>query len=315
MAQAKCTDAEFVRLWKLMPTVAQMAATLKVDARNIYNRRDRLIAKGYVLDDRANLVTTKPGKQRIEIEIENGTIMVGSDCHYWPNEVSAAHRGFVMLAKQIRPWGVILNGDILDGASIGRHPRIGWETRPTMEQELDAVRERCEEIRQATLGSRFFRTHGNHDMRFDSILASKVPEMQGVEGFALDQQLPDWQSAFSIRINGHTIITHRIKNGIHATWTSTGDAQINTVTGHLHALRVTPRTTMSPLNGGNIYGVDTGTMADIFGPQFVYAEDGPRNWRSGFAVLTIVDGMLMPPETAMVPGPDQLFFRGERHYV
>ena len=294
-----------------MPTVASMATALNTDPRAIYNRRKRLLEKGHVLDDRENLVTIKPGKHRIDIQIEDGLIMVGSDCHYWPNEISAAHRGFVLLAKRLRPWGVVLNGDILDGASIGRHPRIGWETRPTMEQELDAVRERCEEIRQAAIGANFFRTHGNHDMRYDSVLAAKVPEMQGVEGFALDQQLPDWRSAFSIRINGHTIITHRIKNGIHATWTATGDAQINTVTGHLHALRVTPRTTMSPLNGGNIYGVDTGTMADVFGPQFVYVEDGPRNWRSGFVVLTIANGMLMPPEIAMITGPDQLFFRGE----
>jgi hypothetical protein len=127
----------------------------------------------------------------------------------------------------------------------------------------------------------------------------------------LDQQIPEWQSAWSIFINGHTIVTHRLKGGIHATWTATADAQINTITGHLHSLKVTPRTTLSQTNGGHIYGVDTGTLAEVWGPQFGYMAEGPRNWRAGFAVLTFKDGILMPPEIAMVTSPDQMFFRGE----
>jgi hypothetical protein len=69
---------------------------------------------------------------------------------------------------------------------------------------------------------------------------------------------------------------------------------------------------MGPTNGGNLYGVDTGMLADPWGPQFAYVEQGPRNWRSGFAVLTFADGLLMPPELCQVVADGVAFFRGER---
>lgn len=47
---------------------------------------------------------------------------------------------------------------------------------------------------------------------------------------------------------------------------------------------------------GRRYGVDTGTLADPDGPQFVdYLEASPTNWASGFAVLTFHGGKLLPP--------------------
>jgi len=61
---------------------------------------------------------------------------------------------------------------------------------------------------------------------------------------------------------------------------------------------------------GRRYGVDTGTMADVGGPQFTYVEAGPLNWASGFAVLTFRDGRLLPPELVVVDG-GTAWFRGE----
>ncbi len=292
-----------------------MAKTLQTTPRAIYSRRAKLVQKGMDLPPRDSSVMFKPARQRIDIQIDNGTILVGSDAHYWPNEITTAHRAFVRLCNEIRPWSVILNGDILDGAgSVNRHSRIGWEARPTMKEEIAAVQDRVAEIEKAAKGAKLFRTHGNHDLRFDSHLSSFAADFEGIEGFALDHHLPKWKSAWSIFINGHTIVTHRMKGGIHATWTSTADAQINTVCGHLHSLRVTPRTTLGQTNGGHLYGVDTGTLADCFGPQFTYVDTQGtfRNWRSGFAALTFCDGILMPPEIAMVVEEGCVFFRGQK---
>ncbi len=311
MSAPKCSESEFIRLWKLSPTVYKMAETLNTHPRSIYARRAALISKGHELPMRDSLVTIKPGRMRLDVSIDDGVMVIGSDAHYWPGEITAAHIGFVHIIKELKPWAVILNGDILDAATASRHGRIGWEKRPSMKEELEAVIDRCEEIEKAAGGAKLLRTHGNHDLRFDTKLAATSPEFEGVEGFSPDQQLPRWVSAWSIFVNNHTIITHRLKNGVHATWTSTSDAQINTVCGHLHSLKVTPRTTLSPLNGGHLYGVDTGTLADVFGPQFNYMAEGPRNWRSGFAVLTFKGGVLMPPEIAMVVDEGRLFFRGQ----
>jgi hypothetical protein len=51
---------------------------------------------------------------------------------------------------------------------------------------------------------------------------------------------------------------------------------------------------------GTWYGINSGTLADPEGPQFSYAEDSPLNHRSGFAVLTYHDGMLLRPAICKV---------------
>jgi hypothetical protein len=80
------------------------------------------------------------------------------------------------------------------------------------------------------------------------------------------------------------------------------------VTGHLHSLKVTPYTDYN----GTRYGVDTGTLADIDGKQFIdYLEDNPVNWRSGFSVLTFRDSRLLLPELAIKHSEGMLDFRGQ----
>lgn len=246
------------------------------------------------------------------IEMRNGTIFVASDCHYWPGHVSTAHRAFVKLLKKFGPDIVVVNGDEFDGAAISRHGRIGWEQRPTVAQEIAEVQERLREIKRASPGAHHLGTLGNHTLRLDTYLAGHASAVEGMPGMKFEDLLPGWTYAWAWMVNEHTLIKHRHKNGTHAGWTSTGDAQISTVTGHLHQLKVTPRSTMSPVNNGRIYGCDSGMLADPFGPQFQYMESGPRNWASGFAVLTFENGFLRQPELCEVIEEDAVWFRGNR---
>jgi hypothetical protein len=104
------------------------------------------------------------------------------------------------------------------------------------------------------------------------------------------------------------VIKHRLKGGVHATHNNTVNSGISTVTGHLHSLKVTPFADYR----GNRFGVDTGTLADPSGPQFVdYLEDAPTNWRSGFAVLTFRDGRLLWPELVHKYEEGKIEFRGQ----
>lgn len=80
------------------------------------------------------------------------------------------------------------------------------------------------------------------------------------------------------------------------------------VTGHLHSLKVSPITDYN----GVRYGVDSGTLADIDGPQFRdYLEENPTNWRSGFVVLTFYNGKLLMPELVMKFNNEAIEFRGQ----
>jgi hypothetical protein len=106
------------------------------------------------------------------------------------------------------------------------------------------------------------------------------------------------------------VIKHRWKGGRYAGSNNTTFAGTNIITGHTHQLKVEPFTDYN----GTRYGVQTGCLANPMGDQFVdYTEDNPKDWRSGFAVLTFVDGKLLPPELIQVWDEDkgEVTFRGK----
>lgn len=245
---------------------------------------------------------------RIRVKIDTGVVVVGSDAHYWPGIVSTAHRAAVELVRELKPDLYILNGDGFDGATVSRHPRIQWEKRPTVKEELEAAQDRQAEIEKAIKTGETMWTYGNHDMRFNSMLSAAVPQFEGIPGFQLADHFQRWKFCTSVMINEHTIVKHRWHNGVHATWNNVLKSGTSIVTGHLHALQVRPYTDYR----GTRYAVDTGTLASVNSPQFSYSEDAPSNHRSGLAVLTFYKGRLMPPELAEVIDEDNglVFFRG-----
>ena len=311
----KTTDEEFIALWHKHPSASELAKLLAIDVRNVHKRRKAIERRlGVILvspDSRSPTfnVTIPSNGVRVAVEVDNGTIIVGSDAHYWPNIVSTAHRAFVKIIKELKPQMVVMNGDAFDGAKISRHPASGFESRPTVKQELEAVRDRLAEVEKVAGNAKLHWTWGNHDLRFNARIANLIPEYEGVTGFDLAHHFPRWRFSTSIMVNNHTQIKHRLYNGIHAVYNAALKSGVSMVTGHLHSLKVTPWTDLT----GTRYGVDTGSPADVWGDQFAYTEDSTRNHRSGFAVLTFYEGKLMPPELVEVVSEDAglVYFRGE----
>lgn len=311
---AACTDEEFIELWQKEKSAASVAKILDIDLRAVFRRRNRIQARHKVRLDsdskHAPIQVTLPNNGvRVNVGIDSGTIIVGSDAHYWPGIISTAHRAFVLAISELKPDIVVMNGDAFDGAQASRHPRNQYEHRPTIKQELDACIERMGEIESVAGNAKLHWTWGNHDARFNSRLAHAVPEFEGVFGMNLTDHFPRWKFSTSIMVNGHTQIKHRVYNGIHGAFNATVKSGVSTVNGHLHSLKVTPWTDLT----GTRYGVDTGSLADVWGDQFEYTEDSTRNHRSGFAVLTFHDGRLMPPELLEVIDEENglVFFRGQ----
>jgi len=314
MTKAACTEQEFIALWNKHGSVKTLSEILGISDRNISKRR-RVIEKknGIVLAGVANnspdfRVTYPENNVRVNVELNNGIIVVGSDCHYWPDIISTAHRGFLKIIKELSPRMVVMNGDVFDGASISRHPPSGWGFRPSVKQELEACQDRLGEVEKAAKGAALHWTWGNHDMRFNARLAAQVGDTwRGVEGMNLTDHFPLWKFSTSIMVNDKVMIKHRYHNGIHAVYNNTLRAGLTVVTGHLHSLKVTPFSDYR----GDRYGVDTGSLADVNGDQFEYSEDNPKNHRSGGAILTFVDGELLPPELFQVWDDDHVVFRGQ----
>lgn len=310
----RTTDEEFIALWNKCHSATEVAKALNIDIRSIHRRRKSIERKHSIVlvaydKSSPTFNITIPGNGiRTKVELENGVIMVASDCHYYPGIISTAHKAFVKLIPELKPKMIVMNGDVFDGAGISRHGPIGWNSAPSVKQELEACSDRLYEIESASKSAKLHWTWGNHDLRFNTRLASQVgTAFEGVHGMNLTDHFPRWKFSTSIMVNDHTMIKHRYHNGIHAVYNNTLKSGTSIVTGHLHSLKVTPWTDYR----GSRYGVDTGTMANLDDPAFDYAEDNPKNWRSGFAVLTFWEGKLMPPELCEVISEGLVYFRGQ----
>lgn len=311
MTQPKLSDEAFIECFEIhgaSHTSRQSGASL----RNVFARRANLEKKiGRQIKapahnggpPRTRVGSEKP--TRLQYEIESGTVLVGSDAHYWPGIITTAHRGLVKFAKELRPKIIVMNGDVFDGAQASRHPPIGWEDRPTLQQEIEACQERLGEIETACKSIKIWPL-GNHDGRFETRLATVAPEYARVHGMHLKDHFGAWEPCWSVWIND-VVIKHRYKGGLHAVFNNTVYSGKSMVTGHLHSLKVTPFTDYN----GTRYGIDTGTLAEPFGDQFEYMEDGPRNWRSGFSVLTFHKGKLLWPEVVPIHDAEHVEWRGE----
>jgi hypothetical protein len=263
---------------------------------------DREVSRAYRMD-------SFPGRSLLNVQ--NGVVVVAGDAHYWPMEPSLMHLALVHFLKRFSQEkilrAVIMNGDVTDFASISRWPQVDWERRPTIKDEIDVCIDRMHEIATAAGAVPRFWPLGNHDARWSVHLANKVPEFANVQGMHLKDSFPLWEACWSVLINGNTLVKHTYRGGEHATSNNIKNAGCHVVTNHLHSAKVTPFTTMA----GTLWGVDTGCLADTYGPQFLYLQDSPRNWRCGFAVLTYKDGLLTQPELVLQWDKDHVQFRGD----
>lgn len=310
-------DQEFIRTWNAIRSPVEVAKQLGMTERGAQRRRRAIEKKHGIfldVDDKrghdANTALGRTGFRAIEVNID-GPVIVFSDAHYWPGEPSTAHKALLRVVKGIQPVMIVANGDLMDGARLCRQDPIGWDksNAPTVKEEIEALQERMHEVALAS-GKRCKRrrTIGNHDIRLERMLAMKAPEIEGLPNTRLADFLPEWEESWSVLVNDNTMIKHRFRSGVHATWNNALHSGKNMVTGHLHRLQAT---ILSDYNGPR-WGVDGGTLADVThnNPAFDYDEDNPRNWASGFAVITFKNGKMLHPEFCVVMD-GKAWFRGK----
>jgi hypothetical protein len=151
---------------------------------------------------------------------------------------------------------------------------------------------------------------GNHDVRLSVYAASQADRLRGLRGIRLEDSFPYWKICWSVEINGGSdtvLVKHNFKGGIHAPRNNVVNSGCHMITSHLHSAKVTPVTVYKR----TYYGVDTGCLADVYGPQFLYCQNNPRDWRSAFVVLTFRAGRLMQPELCLKVDENHVEFRGE----
>ena len=233
--------------------------------------------------------------ERIDIELRGKTILIGGDAHFWPGQRSLIWEAFVEVANDIKPDGIILNGDMIDGTRVSRHPRLRNQSAPRVVDELKECKRQIDRLPSS--GIQVWNV-GNHDQRVDHYLANNAPEADELAG-SLRSWFPDWQFGYAVMINEGlprvipAEVRHFYRSGVHARWNNGLYSGIHMITNHTHGLGTTPINNRM----GRIYTVETGMLNSNHAPQFEYHQGMQSRANGGFALLTFTDdGHLLPPE-------------------
>lgn len=310
------SDHDFIRVFSALQSPTKVARHFGITERAVYLRRNAIEARqGVALNtggQHAQRVPLTDGAV-YRLPVDNGAILICSDVHVWPGEWTTMQRAFIAFCERFNKKGVlqavIVNGDVFDGASISRHPTIGWESKPSVKQELEAVDAWLGAVVKASGKARRIWPAGNHDGRFETRIANVAPEYRGVNGVHLKDHFQEWTPCWRVDINDDIVVKHRFQGGIHAPYNNVVKKGKTTITGHLHNGHMRPYRDLR----GKRFGVDCGYMGDSpLDPQFVhYLEADEPNWEPSFVVLTFRDGRLMTPEHIWKWDDEHVEFRGD----
>ena len=319
------SDDDFVKIWNSSLNATEVAQRLGMNVRSVFSRRRSIEHRLGITLKSASVgqpsielkkIQQTSGHVRRGMDVHKGRILVFSDAHFQPNEVTTAYKALLAMIKHFKGElvAIVANGDMFDGSQNSSHKRIQWSQTPTVKEELEACQEFMGGIENAaSKNTQLIWCLGNHDARFETFLSnSGATSYEGIQGFSLKDHFPMWKSCWSFYVNEDTCIKHRWKGGFGATRANALQSGINYICGHTHNLSTFPVTDLSPaFNMGTRWGVQTGTLADIHSEAFVhYTEDAPVDWRSGFVLLSFENGRMLMPEMIMVCGEDEFEFRG-----
>jgi hypothetical protein len=223
----------------------------------------------------------------ITIKEPSSVWVIGSDAHFWPGDEADIWKAFVKICKSLKPTGIVMNGDVIDGAKVSRHP-LGNKKAPAVGDEITHAQKMLKQLPNA---KHKFWTIGNHDIRVDNFVLNNALQLDGLIQ-TLPDKFPGWEFSYAVMIN-ETEVRHRFRSGIHGGYNNTLHSGINIITGHTHQLQVTAMRDRR----GSRWGVETGMLSDPEYAQFEYTEGHPSRWQQGFVVITFDEsGAMFPPE-------------------
>jgi len=282
----------------------EAANLLKISAPNVHNRMkkfDERFPKG--LPEGAEVASQWTYPRVKKINAPSTKWIIGSDLHVWSGDPPSIFKAFITVAKKLKVDGIILNGDIIDGARISRHGLPLRSKSPKIATEIETAKRWLKMLPNTKYKCW---TMGNHDIRLDNYIAANASELDNYI-ISLQEHFEDWDMSYAFEINENTEVRHRYRSGIHAAWNNALHSGINILTGHTHQLSVTAQRDRR----GSRYGIETGMLTDPNGPQFEYTEGAPNRAQQGFVVISFDEtGQMFPPETCeMVRG--RPVFRGD----
>jgi len=188
---------------------------------------------------------------------------------------------------------VLLNGDFMDFPEISRYERD--LAKADLQYAFDAGVRVLEVIRECFPKAKIFYKVGNHDDRLDKFVMLKAPQLKGLRGLTIDNNLnfndfgiTKIGSLQKIMVDDFIILHgHELRQSIMAPVNPARGlymkAQASSLMSHCHR---TSSHTERPINGKSVRTYSTGCLCNL------RAEYDPHNkWNHGFAIIERSNGV------------------------
>jgi len=174
-------------------------------------------------------------------EIKQSRILIISDLHF-PYQNNEAITLALDYGKEKKVDCILINGDLIDFATISRHEK-DWRSRNVV-QEFEAVKSFFKTLRDHFPQTKIVYKYGNHDERYEKYLYAKAPEIFDMPEFQLEIILKLGELKIDIVkdkrpiivgkltvLHGHELFGMGGVNPARATFTKTME---DTLVGHYH---------------------------------------------------------------------------------
>jgi len=233
---------------------------------------------------------------------------------------------FLQVVRDLRPDGVLLNGDTFEGSEISSHPKIpGWTQ--SLQSELDFHRTMFAQVRKVHDGD-LFSTCGNHDLgdRLSRYLTQVAPALANLRDLRVDRLMG--LDAFDVKLfHGGTPLSppgtvdakpglllfgfyrihHGTRTGINAAREELRDAGRSGQSGHIHRAGLAFGTTERD-EGLSWMTTPMGARHEV-GRSYIKGTN--NGWQRGFGIATLYpDGSVQQSPIVVSGNPDRLTVEG-----
>lgn len=216
--------------------------------------------------------------------ISQSKVLILSDLHI-PYQDNQAIKAAIKFGKEKNVNCILINGDLIDFATISRHEK-DWRMRSVAE-EFEAVRGFLNELRKHFPKAKIVFKLGNHDERFEKFLFLKAPEIFDDNEFKLEVRLRLAELKIDIVkdmlpikigklnvLHGHELQGGGGVNPARATFLKTID---NVLIGHVHR---SSQHTEPTFSGDVIVTTSQGCLCGMY-PMFARV----NKWNLGFSYV------------------------------
>jgi metallophosphoesterase superfamily enzyme len=237
-------------------------------------------------------------------------VMVTGDYHI-PFMDEKAYNVMKTYAKHYKPDIFVINGDLLDFYGISQFDK-NPERCTRIKADIEKGKECIADLRKILpKHTEMYLTGANHESRFQKYLWKHAPELYGIEGLTIEEQLKlpiynvkfvktdndYWKSDTGHLKLGNTLIMHgdnRLNgastskySGYSVKNTMLNGLQQNVIMGHVHRLAQIYHTTPY----GTLIGMESGCLCKL---------TGTANWQQGFTTFELHRGKMVNPELVAI---------------